>query len=224
MTSGIYQIKNTISGGVYFGRSVDVNDRLNHHRNELKRNVHRNKRLQNSWNKYGEKAFKFDCVWEIMPDELYELEGFVLDFMWGDKRLYNHHKLSYGGFERGNTYGCFKRSSETKQKLRHAFTGRIFTEEHKAKIRMTKIGMKASEETKAKMSKKRLGKPRPQSWHDKMAEFREKNPNPMLGKISPMRGKKFPTMTCEHCGKEAAKGNYLRWHGVNCRNKETLWK
>ena len=59
MNSGIYQIENTTSGGVYFGRSVDVGDRLRHHRNELRRNAHRNKRLQNSWNKYGKDAFCF---------------------------------------------------------------------------------------------------------------------------------------------------------------------
>ena len=64
MTSGIYQIKNNINGGVYFGRSVDVADRMTHHRNELRRGVHRNKRLQNAWNKYGENAFKFECVWK----------------------------------------------------------------------------------------------------------------------------------------------------------------
>ena len=224
MISGIYQIKNNISGGVYFGRSVNVDDRMRHHRNELRRGVHCNKRLQNAWNKYGENKFTFACVWEESPDALYDLEGFILESLWGDKRLYNHHKLSYGGFESGNKLGCFKRSNETKQKLKQAFTGRIFSHEHKTKISLTKTGLKASEETKAKMSAKRIGKARPQSWHEKMAEYRKNNPNPMLGKVSPMRGKKFPTIACEYCGKEASKGNYLRWHGINCKHKETSWK
>lgn len=220
MVSGIYQIKNTINGGVYFGRSVDVPDRLTHHKNELRRKVHRNKRLQNAWNKYGESAFKFELVWENQPEELYELEGFVLDFMWGHDRLYNHHKLSYGGFEPGNTLGCFKRSAETKDRMSKAFTGRVYSDEHDEKVRQSKIGLKASEKTKKKMSEVKIGKPRPQSWHDKMAEYRANNPNPMQGKVSPMRGKKFPTMQCEHCGKDASKGNYLRWHGANCKHKE----
>lgn len=219
MFSGIYQIKNTASGGVYFGRSVNVEDRLAHHRNELRRNVHVNKRLQNAWNKYGEEAFKFECIWAQHPDDLYELEGFILEFMWGDKRLYNHHKLSYGGFERGNTLGCFARSEETKQRMSKAFTGRIFSEEHKQRIRSAKIGLIPSKETRQKMSEKRAGVARPQSWHEKMAgRFVGKN-NPMFGKISPMRGKKFPTITCEYCGKNASKGNYLRWHGARCKTK-----
>jgi group I intron endonuclease len=220
MTSGIYQIKNSINGGVYFGRSVDVDDRMTHHRNQLRRGVHHNKRLQNAWNKYGEGAFEFECVWEKEPDSLYDLEGFVLEFMWGHDKLYNHHKLSHGGFEPGNTLGCFSRSPETKERIRTAFTGREFSDEHKAKIKASKTGLKASDETRAKMSKARIGKPRPQSWHDKMeGRFVGEN-NPMYGKPSPMRGKKFPTITCEHCGKEASKGNYLRWHGANCKSKE----
>jgi group I intron endonuclease len=155
MTTGIYHIKNNVSGGVYYGRSIDVEDRLIHHKNELKRNIHRNKRLQNSWNKYGEEAFTFQLIWEEDADKLQELEGFVLEFMWGDKRLYNHHKLSYGGFEPGNKLGCFARSEETKRKMSEAFSGRVFSEEHRQKISKSKTNKKASLETKQKMSSAR---------------------------------------------------------------------
>lgn len=219
MTSGLYQIKNTISGGVYIGRSVDVVDRLTHHRNELRRGVHRNRRLQNSWNKYGPEAFKFQLLWEKSPDELYELEGFALEFLWGDERLYNHHKLSYGGFEPGNKIGCFPRSDETRERIRQAFVGRVFSDEHREKIRGSKTGLKASEATRKKMSQAKIGKPRSASFSEKMSVKMAGEANPMFGKISPMRGKKFPTIACEHCGKEASKGNYLRWHGANCRSK-----
>jgi group I intron endonuclease len=219
MTSGLYQIKNTISGGVYIGRSVDVDNRLTHHRNELRRGVHRNRRLQNSWNKYGLEAFKFQLLWEKSPDELYELEGFVLEFLWGDERLYNHYKLSYGGFEPGNKIGCFPRSEETRERMRQAFIGRVFSDEHRNKIRVLKTGLKASEATRKKMSQAKIGKPRSASFSEKMSVKMTGEANPMFGKISPMRGMKFPTIACEHCGKESSKGNYLRWHGANCRSK-----
>jgi len=219
MKSGIYHIKNTVSNGIYFGRSVDVADRLSHHKHQLKRGVHVNKRLQHSWNKHGEQSFEFKMIWEETPDKLEELEGFILETVWGNERLFNHHKLSVGGFLPNNKLGCFTRSEETKKKLSVAFKGREFSEQHKQKIAVGKTGLKASDETKKKMSDKRSGKARPQSWHDKMAEYRENNPNPMQGKISPMRGKKFPTIACKHCGKEASKGNHLRWHGNNCRSK-----
>lgn len=220
MNSGIYHIKNNVSNGIYFGRSIDVADRLSHHRQQLRRGVHVNKRLQHSWNKYGEKAFEFKMVWEEMPENLEELEGLVLETAWGFERLFNHHKLSAGGFMPNNKLGCFPRSEETRKKISVAFTGREFSEQHKQNISKGKTGLKASNETKQKMSDARIGKARPQSWHDKMAEYRANNPNPMLGKISSMRGKKFPTVACEHCGKEASKGNYLRWHGANCKHKE----
>jgi len=219
MKSGIYHIKNIVSNGIYFGRSVDVADRLSHHKHQLKRGVHVNKRLQHSWNKHGEQSFEFKMIWEETPDKLEELEGFILETVWGNERLFNHHKLSAGGFLPNNKLGCFPRSEETKKKLSVAFKGREFSEQHKQKIAVGKTGLKANDETKKKMSDKRIGKARPQSWHDKMAEYRENNPNPMQGKISPMRGKKFPTIACEHCGKEASKGNHLRWHGNNCRSK-----
>lgn len=220
MKSGIYHIKNTVSNGIYFGRSIDVPDRLSHHRQQLRRGIHVNKRLQHSWNKHGEQAFEFKMVWEETQDKLEDLEGFILEEAWGNERLFNHHKLSAGGFLPNNKLGCFSRSEETKKKLSIAFKGREFSEQHKQKIAIGKTGLKASDETKKKMSDKKVGKARPQSWHDKMAEYRVNNPNSMLGKVSPMRGKKFPTVACEHCGKEASKGNYLRWHGNNCRRKE----
>ena len=198
MNSGIYHIKNTVSNGIYFGRSVDVPDRISHHRQQLIRGVHVNKRLQRSWDKHGEKAFEFQMIWEEVPENLEELEG---------------------GFLPNNKLGCFARSEETKKKMSVAFTGREFSEKHKQKIAEGKIGLKASVETKQKMSDAKIGKARPQSWHDKMAEYRANNLNPMQGKVSPMRGKKFPTIQCEHCGKVASKGNYLRWHGANCKHK-----
>jgi len=219
MNSGIYHIKNTVSNGIYFGRSVDVPDRLSHHRHQLKRGVHVNKRLQHSWNKHGEQAFEFKMIWEETPDNLEELEGLVLETAWGNDRLFNHHNLSVGGFMPNNKLGCFTRSEETKKKMSIAFTGREFSEQHKQNIAKGKTGLKASDDTKKKMSDVKVGKARPQSWHDKMAKYRANNPNPMLGQISSMRGKKLQTIACEHCGKAASKGNYLRWHGANCRSK-----
>lgn len=218
MTSGIYQIKNTISGGAYIGRSVDVADRLSHHRNELKRGVHVNRRLQNAWNKYGSEAFKFELIWEKSPEQLYELEGFILEFLWGDTRLYNHHALSYGGFQPGNKLGRFSRSDETRERMSKAFTGRVFSNKHRAKISLARAGTKASDETKRKMSDAKAGKVRPLSFSEKMSVNMLGERNPMFGKASPMRGKKFPAVACEHCGKETSKGNYLRWHGANCKH------
>lgn len=217
MTSCIYTIKNKDTGMLYLGRTINFDNRMADHKKTLRGNRHRNKRLQNSWNFRGEDKFEFSILWKEEESKLPELEGFLLNEFWDSGLLYNHHKLSEGGFQKGNKLGCFVRSEETRQKMSIAFSGRVFTESHKEKISLSKTGIKASKETKEKMSVTRKGKQRPESWHKAMAEYRVNNPNPMQGKVSPMRGKKFPTMECEHCGKHASKGNYLRWHGNNCK-------
>lgn len=223
MTACIYTIKNKDTGMLYLGRTINFENRMADHKKELRGNRHRNKRLQNSWNLRGEDKFEFSIFCKEEEDKLPELEGFLLNEFWGIGFLYNHHKLSYGGFEKGNKLGCFSRSDETKKKMSAAFTNRVFSDSHKEKIRLAKTGVKATQETKDKMSKTRSGKERPESWHKAMEEYRKHNPNPMQGKTSPMNGKKFPTVACEHCGKEASKGNYNRWHGSNCKStKEKL--
>jgi group I intron endonuclease len=218
MTSCIYTIKNKDTGMLYLGRTINFDNRIADHKKTLRGNRHRNKRLQNSWNFRGEDKFEFAILWEEKEADLPELEGFLLNEFWDSGLLYNHHKLSEGGFQKGNKLGCFVRSKETRQKMSIAFTGRVFSDSHKEKIKLAKTGVKATQETKNKMSKAKLGKERPESWHKAMDEYRKHNPNPMQGKTSPMNGKKFPTIACEHCGKEASKGNYNRWHGSNCKS------
>lgn len=50
--TGIYVITNISNGKKYIGQSVDVEDRIAHHKSSLKHNRHENSYLQNSWNKY----------------------------------------------------------------------------------------------------------------------------------------------------------------------------
>jgi len=155
MKSGIYKISNTVSGSFYIGRSVDAPDRMAHHRNQLRRGVHVNKHMQNSWDKYGEGAFLFEHIWEEEQDTLEETEGILLRSLWWRDNLYNHHYHSFGGFEPGNKLGCFSRSEETKQNISKAFTGRIFSEQHRQNISKARTGHKASPQVRQKMSEKR---------------------------------------------------------------------
>lgn len=59
---GIYKIINNINGKSYIGSSRNICNRLRCHYYELRNNKHCNKRLQNSWNKYGEENFEFQLV------------------------------------------------------------------------------------------------------------------------------------------------------------------
>lgn len=122
------------------------------------------------------------------------------------------------GFKLGNTYGCFERSEQTKNKMSKSFTGRVFSEEHKKKISKARTGTRASDETKSKMSVARKGVPRPATFSEKMSVIMKGENNPMYGKVSHRKGIKDDQLQCEYCGKLANKGNYNRWHGSNCKH------
>lgn len=56
---GIYEIRCTITGKSYLGRSHDMLHRCLGHLRELRAGNHESTYLQNAWNKYGEQAFEF---------------------------------------------------------------------------------------------------------------------------------------------------------------------
>ena len=51
LESGIYKITNLTNGMVYIGSSINIEIRLKHHFRELKNNRHKNRHLQNAFNK-----------------------------------------------------------------------------------------------------------------------------------------------------------------------------
>lgn len=72
----IYKIENVVNGKVYIGQTrISFSKRRNSHLHALRSNSHRNNYLQNAWNKYGEKNFKFELVKYCEVDELNELEA-----------------------------------------------------------------------------------------------------------------------------------------------------
>lgn len=77
--SGIYCIVNTDNQKKYVGSSKNIYQRLQKHRTYLRKNMHENKKLQNSWNKHGEDSFQY-YVLEFCPEEqLIEREQFHID-------------------------------------------------------------------------------------------------------------------------------------------------
>ena len=125
--SGVYQIKNKVNGKRYIGSAVNIADRWSHHRSELKMNVHINKHLQSSWNKYGEDSFEFLVLEYCVISDLIAFEQIWINKFEFEK-LYNICEIA------GSTLG------------------RRLTEEHKEKLRQINLGKRHSEETKIKMS------------------------------------------------------------------------
>jgi len=111
------------------------------------------------------------------------------------------------------------KQAEGQRKRIAKVTGQKRSEETKKLMSLQAIGKPKgpmSEEQKQIRSDKQKGIPKPKGFGDKVAErmkktFSENNPNrrPDLQK------------TCEHCGKTVGPSNYTRWHGDNCKLKET---
>lgn len=63
MSIGVYQILNTTNGKRYIGSTTRTFAmRKGQHFYELRRNNHKNSKMQNAYNKYGENAFKFSII------------------------------------------------------------------------------------------------------------------------------------------------------------------
>jgi len=86
--SGIYCIENLKNEKKYIGQSADLKRREKEHFWMLEGNNHDNGHLQNSYNKYGEKAFKFRILLYCEPFELTRYEQFFVDY-YTPKLLYN---------------------------------------------------------------------------------------------------------------------------------------
>ena len=85
---GIYMIKNVSNEKVYIGQSIDITQRFCLHRYRLRRNIHENPRLQQSWNKHGEDSFVFSILEECDSSSLDEKETYYIS-------LYNSYHCGY---------------------------------------------------------------------------------------------------------------------------------
>lgn len=145
--SGIYKIVNCITNKIYVGSAVNFKNRWSWHIKDLKRNAHRNSKLQRAWNKYGENTFTFHVLEYCEKEKLIEREQYWIDTL---KPEYNIALIA------GSSLGI-KRSIKTKQLQRNLKLGKSLSLEHRNKISYGNKGKKHSEETKRKISKAHLG-------------------------------------------------------------------
>lgn len=97
---GIYCIKNIITKNVYIGSTTQsFLIRYSQHVYELIHNKHKNKYLQNSFNKYGADNFLFIIIESCNKDTILEREQFFID---KNYKLFNINKKATG------TYGMPK--------------------------------------------------------------------------------------------------------------------
>ena len=157
MAQGIYKIINVINNKFYVGSTVNISRRRARHFSELRNNRHNNKYLQSAWNKYGEQAFIFVVVEEVIDKtDLLKAENIWLKEHVGKEYCYNlgtdasAPQLGMLG-ELSNTWG-YKHTEDAKARISKASKERIQTEEEKAKRRKSMQGHIVSKKTKDKIS------------------------------------------------------------------------
>lgn len=148
--SGIYVISNSINNKIYIGSAYNLHKRKLQHFNTLRNNKHKNSKLQNAYNKYGESNFEFDVLEFVDVDKLLDCEQKWMDFFkpeyniipYADRREFSEShrknlsishlghkhteesKIKIGLASKGNKYRKgVKISDEHKEKNRKALTG-----------------------------------------------------------------------------------------------------
>jgi hypothetical protein len=86
---GIFQVKNLANGKIFIGSAKDLKGKLNSIKFQLEMNSYVNKKLQEDFNKFGEKNFIFETIDLLEPKEDinydYTDDLNVLEEMWLEK-------------------------------------------------------------------------------------------------------------------------------------------
>lgn len=141
MISGVYQIRNTITGDVYVGSTSNFTRRRQEHFKHLRAGKHPCRHLQNSATKHGVDAFRFEILKKCAVEELLWFEQEEIDRIVAADRtqLYNANKFA----------DRHAWSEESKQQLREKRVGAL----------NPFFGRKHTAETGARMSASRAGRP-----------------------------------------------------------------
>lgn len=169
MVSGIYKILNKFNNKIYIGSAKNLNKRKSSHFNDLLKNRHSNKKLQNSYNKYGAKNFEFIILCNCPKEYLIKLEQWFLDNL---KPSYNICKVAGSrlgqkmkpNVKKAINEGRLKVLEKTKKDNSDRRKGISFEQLYgidkaiklKEKFKQNRVGKKHSEETKQKISKNNL--------------------------------------------------------------------
>ena len=181
--SGIYQIKNRITGDRYVGSSIDIRGRLLRHRSYLRRGAHANPILQNVFDKYGEDNLEFTVLLLCPKDETLKYEQAFLN---NTNTKYNIAlDVSAPTLGRKSTENTKRLLSKVTSGKNNPFYGRRHTKKTKELISKKKKGKKPSEECIKKRSGENhwlYGKHRSKETREKISKALQGQNNPMFGK------------------------------------------
>ena len=155
--SGIYCIRNALTGRCYVGSAVELGRRWRLHRRHLRNGNHHSYALQAAWKADGEDFFDFSVLEFVdHPLKLIEREQF-----WIDKLRALHTIDGYNISPTAGSVLGVSRSPETRARMAACKTGVRRDREWVERHRLMMIGRSLTEETKAKMRSVRSGRPQP---------------------------------------------------------------
>jgi hypothetical protein len=89
ITAGVFQIRNSATGRVLLGSSLNLEGWSNRHKFQLAAGLHPNRGLQKDWNESGSEKFVFEVLEEVKvsddPDFSVEDELTLLEEIWWEK-------------------------------------------------------------------------------------------------------------------------------------------
>lgn len=135
--SGIYMIKNLVTGKIYIGSSKNIRKRKNQHYCQLRKGTHINNNLQRSFDKHGESNFIHSVVEDCDINQLETREQYYLD-------LYS-----------GNLYNCFKTAYSVKGE-NHPMFGKTHSDAARLKIKEARSRQIISHSLE---TRKKIGRP-----------------------------------------------------------------
>jgi group I intron endonuclease len=170
LKSGIYKIKNLLNNKIYIGSSLNIKYRINSHKRDLANNRHCNKKLQNSYNKYGLLNFSFEPILYCERTNLMMYEQLCIDITNCVSDGFNI--LITAGSPLGIKFGPM--SQETKLKISIKAKSRPPpSESQKLAISKTLKGYSRTVESRIKQSESSRGSKKPSRTPEQLLATKE---------------------------------------------------
>ena len=142
----IYKIVNVVTDEFYVGSAVREKRRKWEHWTNLKKHTHHCVRLQEAWDQYGEDAFEFVLVEQVVDNRLLEVEDAYLAINAGQSYCYNTAT---------STQVPSSTQPEVREKISESLKQLFASDPSKH----PRLGKQHSVETKAKISASKLANP-----------------------------------------------------------------